>query len=204
MNITIHRDGHNYGPYSPEQVKEYLTAGSLLANDLAWHEGVSDWLPLSQVPELVTKPPPPPAAVLPPLPILSEVSMLQQTDFALLPNENVYMEDWALYRSGWDHRVYCYVTNCRLCVIKQPIRFSTTITRAFIKWMEKPTKITYQIPWVRLSEITRGRILFGNKTLIFKSTDGQVVTLMFPCTLFFFTKESSWHTAIRRATDIAF
>lgn len=205
MSITIHRDGHNYGPYSLEQVKGYLTSGKLLAEDIAWYEGVADWLPLSQVPGIVTAQPPLPiqTPAIPPPPAPSDAYFLQQTEFRLLQNEKVYMEGWVFYRSGWDHRAYCYVTNYRLCVIQQPLHFSITITRALMKWMEKPNKITYQIPWIRLTEITRGRG-FGDKRLIFKTSDGQEVTLVFRRTLFIFSDETLWHTAIKKATQVTF
>lgn len=49
MNIFIHRDGQNYGPYTLEQAKEYVTDGSLLESDLAWHEGCADWISLKDI-----------------------------------------------------------------------------------------------------------------------------------------------------------
>ena len=66
MHITIHRDGQNHGPYTLEQVKEYLGNGSLIESDLAWQEGCKDWLPLRDIITPVTTPPPPPPPKLPP------------------------------------------------------------------------------------------------------------------------------------------
>jgi len=51
MNIFIHRDGENYGPYTLEEIQEYLGNGTLIENDLAWHEGLADWATLSSVVE---------------------------------------------------------------------------------------------------------------------------------------------------------
>jgi hypothetical protein len=218
MNITIHREGKNYGPYSLEQVKAYLSSGSLLANDLAWHEGAATWLPLSQVPDLVALLPPVSAQTgVPPLPSgLSEVSLLQQTEFTLLPDEEVYMDGWVHYRRGWDHRAYCYVTNHRLSVIQAPshsvgISGPGLIIRALTDFalsanlMEKPTKIKYQIPWTNLTEISRPRGLFLDKIfksrrLIFKSSDGLTVKLAFNNFMLIPSKETPWHCAIRKAT----
>ncbi|MBT5321326.1 MAG: DUF4339 domain-containing protein, partial [Verrucomicrobiales bacterium] len=45
MMIHISRDGEQFGPYSPEQVQEYLAAGQLLPTDLVWYEGAADWVP---------------------------------------------------------------------------------------------------------------------------------------------------------------
>ena len=50
MEIRIHKDGQDFGPYTLEQVKEYLATGQLQQNDLAFYEGLTDWVPLIQVP----------------------------------------------------------------------------------------------------------------------------------------------------------
>ncbi len=49
MMIHITRDGQEFGPYTPEQVQEYLASGNLVATDMAWHEGAADWYPITQV-----------------------------------------------------------------------------------------------------------------------------------------------------------
>jgi micrococcal nuclease len=49
MQIHIHKDGKNYGPYPLEQVRQYLKAGNFIGNDLACHDG-ANWIKLSQVP----------------------------------------------------------------------------------------------------------------------------------------------------------
>ena len=37
------------GPYSVEDVRAYLSAGSVLATDFAWAEGRADWVPVEQL-----------------------------------------------------------------------------------------------------------------------------------------------------------
>lgn len=65
MNITIHRDGQNYGPYSFGDIRQYLASGSLALTDLAFIEGASEWTTLGQVPGIATStPPPPPSTVV--------------------------------------------------------------------------------------------------------------------------------------------
>jgi len=49
MQVHIDRNGERYGPYSIEDINTYLANGTLLPADLAWHEGLSGWVPLSQV-----------------------------------------------------------------------------------------------------------------------------------------------------------
>jgi hypothetical protein len=46
MEIIIHRDGENFGPYTTNQIKEYLKDGTLIDTDLAWHNGCNEWVPL--------------------------------------------------------------------------------------------------------------------------------------------------------------
>ena len=49
MNIYIHKDGTQYGPYSLEQVQQYIQQGAFTLQDQACHDG-QNWVPLSQVP----------------------------------------------------------------------------------------------------------------------------------------------------------
>ena len=49
MQVYINRAGQQFGPYSMEQVTQGLAEGSLVATDLAWHEGADEWVPLSQL-----------------------------------------------------------------------------------------------------------------------------------------------------------
>ena len=43
MNIWIHRQGENYGPYTRETVSLYLEHGSLTPRDWAWVPGTKSW-----------------------------------------------------------------------------------------------------------------------------------------------------------------
>jgi type II secretory pathway pseudopilin PulG len=47
MNITVHKNGEQLGPFTESQVGEMLKAGQLALNDLAWTEGMDQWKPLS-------------------------------------------------------------------------------------------------------------------------------------------------------------
>jgi hypothetical protein len=58
MQIYVHRDGQQLGPYSAEEVRQYLADGNLSADDLAWHEGATDWVPLAQIEGVVSGPEP--------------------------------------------------------------------------------------------------------------------------------------------------
>jgi GYF domain 2 len=58
---TISRDGEQFGPYSPEDLRTYINSGNVLQTDLVWKEGMANWLPVSQVyPTAVKNPALPP------------------------------------------------------------------------------------------------------------------------------------------------
>jgi alpha/beta superfamily hydrolase len=57
--IRIGRAGVEYGPYPVEEVERLWAAGQLLGSDLAWTEGMTEWIPLHKMPG-VTAPPAPP------------------------------------------------------------------------------------------------------------------------------------------------
>lgn len=47
MEIWIGRNGERHGPYKEEEVRQWLRSGQVSRDDLAWHEGLADWQPLS-------------------------------------------------------------------------------------------------------------------------------------------------------------
>ena len=52
MQITINRDGENFGPYSLEEVRGLLANSTLKGTDLAHTEGSENWTPISTLPGL--------------------------------------------------------------------------------------------------------------------------------------------------------
>jgi len=49
MNIHITRNGERSGPFTLEQTNSLLRSGSAKPTDLAWHDGLDGWIPLSSV-----------------------------------------------------------------------------------------------------------------------------------------------------------
>lgn len=47
--IYLTRDGQQYGPYSAEQLKASLSDGTVTPGDLAWHDGITDWVPIGTI-----------------------------------------------------------------------------------------------------------------------------------------------------------
>ena len=59
MQLFLAKDGKQTGPFSEEQVMSMLAGGAVSSSDLCWHEGLSTWLPLSQVVTCASAAPPP-------------------------------------------------------------------------------------------------------------------------------------------------
>lgn len=60
MQVTLNRDGQQMGPYTVEQINEYLAEGTLLPTDYAWHEGLPDWVPVTEISGVTPAAAPPP------------------------------------------------------------------------------------------------------------------------------------------------
>jgi len=45
MEIIVKRGEEQFGPFSPEQLKEHLKDGTVMPEDWAWHDGLADWVP---------------------------------------------------------------------------------------------------------------------------------------------------------------
>ena len=52
MNWFYAKNGSQQGPLSTDEIKSRIAMGEIGANDLAWCEGMSDWLPIGQIPQL--------------------------------------------------------------------------------------------------------------------------------------------------------
>ena len=49
MAILVYRNGQQEGPYELDEIDRALREGKLSATDLAWQEGLADWLPLGEL-----------------------------------------------------------------------------------------------------------------------------------------------------------
>lgn len=49
MQIYVSSDGQQYGPYSVEQLREYLTQGSFAPSDFACPSGNNEWVTIEQI-----------------------------------------------------------------------------------------------------------------------------------------------------------
>lgn len=56
MQVHIHREGEDFGPYPLDTVNNYLASGWLHPGDQAWYEGAPEWMTLAEVPGVVIPP----------------------------------------------------------------------------------------------------------------------------------------------------
>ena len=50
MTLYIAKNGQRLGPYSITEAQNLVRAGTIAATDLAWYQGITNWIPLTQVP----------------------------------------------------------------------------------------------------------------------------------------------------------
>ncbi len=58
MNWYYAKNGAQQGPVTLEDLKSHIAMGELAPTDLAWREGMADWLPVSDIAELKAEAPP--------------------------------------------------------------------------------------------------------------------------------------------------
>lgn len=70
MNWFYAKNGSQQGPLSTDEIKSRIAMGEIGPSDLAWCEGMSDWMPIGQIPQLKIEAPvrevAPPVAAAPP------------------------------------------------------------------------------------------------------------------------------------------
>ena len=68
MNYYLYLNGQQIGPYTEEQIRNLIAAGTVAQTDLCWQEGMAEWQPLYTMLSFVqvaaaAVPPPPPTVV---------------------------------------------------------------------------------------------------------------------------------------------
>ena len=68
MNWYYAKNGHQNGPLPTEDMIDRIAMGEIAPTDLAWCEGMGDWLPVAQIPQLKVEVPPTqaPGPIVPP------------------------------------------------------------------------------------------------------------------------------------------
>jgi hypothetical protein len=60
VSYLVSRAGQQFGPYTMQEIRRYQAEGRFDPGDLAWSEGMTQWIPLSQVLARTQSPPLPP------------------------------------------------------------------------------------------------------------------------------------------------
>ncbi|RDI96931.1 RDD family protein [Dyella solisilvae] len=95
MEFWIGRDGERHGPYKEVDVRQWLRSGQVSPDDLGWHEGLTDWQPLSSLfPDEVRAAPP---AFTPPTPDESFVAAAPFASEAVLTDYAGFWKRVAAY-----------------------------------------------------------------------------------------------------------
>ncbi len=94
MNYMISRDGEEFGPYALADLQRYVANGDILLTDMVRSEGMTDFLPVSQVIGTI----PVPAQVAP-------ISMAaERPDYPSPPNLPLVACSYLRHRDFWDVR----------------------------------------------------------------------------------------------------
>lgn len=107
--ILVVRDGQQYGPYLHRELIDYLKAGRVSLTDKCWIDGISDWVSISQIPNITDginslgaaapPPPKPPPVVRPPLDFNDEEENDEDRRARSAPSDE-YMKMLGLDRSS--------------------------------------------------------------------------------------------------------
>lgn len=76
MGIFIQHNGQQTGPFSHQEIQAGVASGLYQTTDLVWYEGASGWMPLSQLPHILSSTPPLPTGVVPQTSGLAITSMV--------------------------------------------------------------------------------------------------------------------------------
>lgn len=63
MELYLHQNGEQVGPYTEEQIISMVSSGELSRDDIIWHEGLAEWQPIHSVVSFPASVAPQPAPV---------------------------------------------------------------------------------------------------------------------------------------------
>jgi hypothetical protein len=112
MNYFIKRDLQEYGPYTLSELQRYVASGNVLLTDLCHSEGVTEWVPVSQVIGNI----PVPAAA--PAPTQASIAAAAAAHYPAPPSLHwalvlllgivtcgIFLWIWALVEANWVRKV---------------------------------------------------------------------------------------------------
>jgi hypothetical protein len=110
MNYFIKRDTQEYGPYTLAELQQYTASGNVLLTDLCRSEGMTDWVPVSQVIGNIPVPVPGMSAPGPVVPAISPYPTPPSLHWAIvlllgLITCGIFNWVWVLVQSSWMKKV---------------------------------------------------------------------------------------------------
>jgi len=124
MAFYIHRDGEQFGPYNDSDAQQHISEGTLSPHDLAWRDGLTEWVPLSQLvapvsARRVSAPPPPASSILLDTPkLLAIIGSVLLLFGAFTPVISVpIMGGVTFLKIGWPSYVVLGLAAASLCIV---------------------------------------------------------------------------------------
>lgn len=107
MNYYILRGEEKFGPYTLAQLQEYLRTGNIVETDLAQSEGMTDWVPVTQVVGNISVPltsgpgrTDTEVALVETVPLPANMHWLVLLVLEII-TRNLFNLGWALYLANW-------------------------------------------------------------------------------------------------------
>jgi len=95
MNWYYAKNGHQNGPLPTEDMIDRIAMGEIAQTDLAWCEGMGDWLPVAQIPQLKVEAPvraeapPAPVSAAAPSPYQAPAAAPAPVSHSMVPGQPV-------------------------------------------------------------------------------------------------------------------
>lgn len=108
MNYFVKRDLSEYGPYTLAELQRYVASGNVLLTDVCRSDGMSEWVPVSQViGNIPVAPAAPAAATAPPVSMYPPPPSLHWGIAVVLGilTCGIFGWVWALVQSAWMRKV---------------------------------------------------------------------------------------------------
>ncbi len=180
MEIYIHKDGANLGPFTPERVKEGLIRGEFRRSDHAWHEGQPNWMPLADMIEITG------TAVLPPdLPFMPSTTRSPAADRSAA-GVQVFAGFWVRFAAyvvdGFVMYVPYLVVKAPLLLLLQSLDANDpddAIGIIFISLLNSSALVAMYWLYFAISEASRWQATVGKKLLGLQVVDLQAQRLTF-------------------------
>jgi len=116
MNYYLYLNEQQVGPYTEEQIRELVAAGTVAQTDLCWHEGLTEWQPLNTILGFVqvAAPPPQPQPIAVNIPQQGPTVVTVKHEVTANVKQGAVIGGWvcfvlgvgAMYLSMWSFVIY--------------------------------------------------------------------------------------------------